>query len=530
MFQKPRMDLKQLLILLLVLTVCPRATSELQPPCPYTCHCFTTSQILCAEERMASLPSNMSKQVKEFIVMTSSVAYLFPNSLDGCPQLTKLVFLNNALRSIHVRAFENLTELQELEISGNPSLDNLLLGTFSRQRNLTKLLLNFNKFKTVLPGMFDGLKQLKTLQLKGNIISHLPEFLFFNLGNLEILDLSQNKLEQVKTDTFAGLSKLEILKLNYNFISNISFDIFHNVSRLTELNLEGNKISELPDGVFSALTNLTVLNLRGNRLRTFSDKVFDLNVPNLLELNLKGNRLAELSSLSSLLSLTDLILSSNHLSYLPEDTFTNLTLLENLDLSENQLTFLPEGIFNGLLTLKTLHLQTNNLTNVPPNLLVDQELVQQLYLSNNQLETIPSGLFDTFLLEHTVRLHGNPWKCDCRMWYLHDWVRRNSREVQMLDRVFCLSPDFLRGRTVVSVDQIQLVCPVSTHLPPDVSHCSLQTFNDTMIMKCNVDQCSPLTVKLQFEEEGKIVKEHVFKNEPELSRCRNDTREEKDRL
>lgn len=517
------MDKEWALALILQLLLCHKGSTDLQTSCPYKCQCFTPAQVLCADERMTALPSNMSRQVKELIIMTSAVAYLFPHTLEESPQLTKLIFLNNALRSIHSQAFENLTELQELDISGNPWLEHLFLGTFSKQRNLTKLQLNFNRFKAVLPGMFDSLKQLETLQMKSNIISDLPQFLFLNLHKLRTLDLSQNKLKEVDMETFSGLGKLEILKLNHNLISNLTSDTFHNVSELKELHLEWNKISHLRDGIFSALTELKVLNLRGNLLTTFSDQVFGFSNLTLLELNLKDNRLTELSSLSRLTSLTNLILSSNLLSNLPEDIFRNVTVLENLDLSENQLTLLPETIFNDLFSIKAIHLHNNNLSKVDAKLFEDQVFIQQLYLSNNQLENLPLGLLDPFAIQHTVRLHGNPWKCDCHMWYLHDWVLRNSQDVEMLDRILCESPSFLKKQTVVSIDRDQLVCQVSKDEALDLSACSLQASNGTMIIKCKVNKCSPLTVKVQFQEDNGSIEEHILKKEPEHSQCSNET-------
>ncbi|KAK5888474.1 hypothetical protein CesoFtcFv8_014566 [Champsocephalus esox] len=508
------------LLLFLVLLLCHKSNTQLQTSCPYNCQCFTSVQILCAEERMSSLPKNMSRQVKEFIVIRSTVSYLFAQTLKESPQLTKLVFLSNALRSIHSQAFEHLSELQELEISGNPWLEYLYLGTFSKQGNLTKLMLNFNIFKTVLPGMFDSLKKLETLQMKGNVISNLPAFLLLHLHNLRVLDLSQNKIRDVKRETFSGPAKLEILKLNNNLISNLTSDLFHNVSQLEELHMEGNNISELADDSFSVLTKLKVLNLRGNLLTSFSGKLFGFNAPNLKELNLKGNMLTTLSSLSSLTSLTDFILSSNQLSDLPEDTFRNVTALENLDLSENQLTLLPETVFNELFSIKAIHLNKNNLSRVDTNLFEDQLLIQQLYLSDNQLESLPPGLLDPFVIQHTVRLHGNPWRCDCHMWYLHDWVLRNGRDVEMLDRMLCSSPGFLRRRAVVSIDKDQLVCDVSRDATTDLSRCRVQASGDAVIVNCKVDKCSPLTVRLQFQEDDGRITEHYLKH---VSKCSNDT-------
>ncbi|CAF97573.1 unnamed protein product, partial [Tetraodon nigroviridis] len=162
------------LALLLLLLVCQKANTDSQISCPYRCHCFTSAQILCGDGGISYLPRNVSRKVKEFILMSSDLQYLFSHTLAESTQLTKLVFLNNALRSIHSQAFEHLAELQELEISGNSRLDNLFPGTFEKLGNLTRLMLNYNAFKSMPPGMFDSLTQLETLQMRGNILSDLP--------------------------------------------------------------------------------------------------------------------------------------------------------------------------------------------------------------------------------------------------------------------------------------------------------------------------------------------------------------------
>lgn len=504
--------------LLLALLRCPQVNTDSQISCPLKCHCFTPLRVMCVDGGMPYLPRNTSRKVQEFIVISSEVQYLFSHSLENSPHLTKLVFLNNALQSIHAHAFEHLTELQELEISGNPKLDHLFLETFAMQGNLTKLMLNYNSFNMVLPSMFDSLTKLEILQMKGNVISELPAFVFHNLENLRVLDLSLNKLRGVQRETFLGLAGLEILKMNNNLIGNLSSDAFHSVSQLTELHLQGNKISELADDTFE-LANLRVLNLRGNLLTTFSDKVFGSMASNLTELNLRGNRLTEVSPLSSLTSLSSLILSSNRLHSLPEDIFRNMTALDYLDLSENQLTSLPETVFIDLTGIKMIHLNKNNLSKLEPGQFEGQALIQQLYLSDNRLETLPTGLFDPFAIQHTVRLHGNPWRCDCNMWYLHDWVLRNIQDVEMLDRMLCESPLFLRRRPVASIDKEQLVCRLSKE--SDLSRCSQETEGDTVIIKCKVDKCSPMRVKVQFQEDDGSIREHIVKNE--LSHCSNET-------
>ncbi|KAM8838627.1 uncharacterized protein ACB058_015302 [Synchiropus picturatus] len=490
-----------------------RNCSNMEPGgsvCPPRCQCFTPLQVLCADDRMTSLPQNISRLTKEVIIMTSGMEYLFPNSLRGNPALEKLILFNNVLRSIHADAFQQLTALQELEISGNPSLDHLFLGTFAQQSNLTRLVLNYNRLKTLLPGMFDNLKRLETLQIKGNVLTFIPSLLFLNLHHLSVLDLSLNKIEEVTRETFSGLARLEILKLNNNKISNISSDVFTDVSRLKELHLEGNFISQLSDDLFSELSHLTVLNLRGNRLLSFPENAFGPAGSTLKELNLKGNRLRELSSLSSFTSLYHVILSTNQLKSLPEDVFRNVTVLEFLDLSENQFSRLPETIFKNLSNIKVLDLQKNQLDELDAALFQDQEYMERLYLSDNQLRSLPTGLMDSFSLQHIVRLHGNPWNCDCHMSYLHSWVLNNSYDVEMLDRVTCESPGILRRRTVASIQAEQLQC----RTPEDsMDRCSLHSSPHSLTIKCKVEKQSKMSVKVLFEDDHGNIQEHVVGSE-----------------
>ncbi|XP_037131458.1 carboxypeptidase N subunit 2 [Syngnathus acus] len=508
--------------LFLLLLLCSKAAILSQFNCPHRCQCFTPAQVLCADEHMTSVPGNISREAKEVIIMTSAVQYLFPTSFDESPKLNKLIFFNNPLQSIHSQAFQKLHELQELEISGNPWLQHLFLGTFSKQGNLTKLQLNYNRFQTVLPGMFHALENLETLQLKANVISNLPTLLFGKLPNLHVLDLSLNKIQKVERETFSGLTRLEILKMSNNHVSNISSDTFLHVGQLMELHLDGNRIAELADETFSELTKLKVLNLRGNRLTTFNDRVlFGGEALNLTLLDLRGNRLTEVSSFSTLLSLTDLLLSSNQLSSLPKNIFTNVTSLENVDLSENRLTSLPERIFAELKSIKMIHLHKNQLISLDSKLFQDQEFIQQLYLSDNQLQNLPLGLLDHFTLPHMLRLHGNPWKCDCHMWYLHDLVLNSSQDFEMLDRMLCESPDLLRRRPVASIGRDELLCRLPKDEMTDLSSCTLRKSSDSLVIKCKVDKCSPLTVKVEFLEHSGSVQGHIWKSDH--SQCSNVT-------
>ena len=105
----------------------------------------------------------------------------------------------------------------------------------------------------------------------------------------------------------------------------------------------------------------------------------------------KPPQLTELpDSLWKLTQLTDLNLSHNQLTTLPDSLLAQLTQLTVLNLASNQLTALPDSL--GQLTqLKSLDLSINQLTTLPDSLGQLTQL-QSLALSSNQLTALPEWL------------------------------------------------------------------------------------------------------------------------------------------
>lgn len=112
-----------------------------------------------------------------------------------------------------------------------------------------------------------------------------------------------------------------------------------------------------------------------------------------------------LEKLSTLTWLTELTLSNNQLTSLPE-SFGNLAQLKALNLSNNQLTSLPES-FGNLIQLQGLNISGNQLISLPisfGNLIK----LQHVRLSRNQLISLPESFGNLQRYIVLIDIHNNP--------------------------------------------------------------------------------------------------------------------------
>ncbi len=113
---------------------------------------------------------------------------IYAGDLTHLKACSELSFINTSTTRITKGAFEGMSALKKLVISGAPS--NLVSGYF--HNNLTYL----------LKGMFTG------------------------LGVLAELDLSANQILYIESSTFQGLVALDTLSLHHNKLQTLYFDVF----------------------------------------------------------------------------------------------------------------------------------------------------------------------------------------------------------------------------------------------------------------------------------------------------------------
>ncbi|XP_006775212.1 PREDICTED: leucine-rich repeat-containing protein 24 [Myotis davidii] len=210
--------------------------------------------------------------------------------------------------------------------------------------------------------------------------------------------------------------------------------------------LQDNSISCLELGILAPLAALHSLYLHNNSLRTLEPGTFH-SQSRLLELALTGNQLRglRLGAFAGLAQLRILYLAGNQLMQLLDFTFLHLPRLQELHLQENSIKLLEDQALAGLSSLALLD------------------------LSRNQLGTISHETLQPLASLQVLRLTENPWRCDCALHWLGDWLKEaGQRLLGSRDRkIVCAEPPRLALRSLLDVSGSSLICiPPSVHVEP----------------------------------------------------------------
>ncbi|XP_073694377.1 leucine-rich repeat-containing protein 17 [Garra rufa] len=127
-----------------------------------------------------------------------------------------------------------------------------------------------------------------------------------------------------------------------------------------------------------------------------------------------------------------LLLARNRIKVLRDDTFSQFRNLRSLDLQQNEISRIEEGAFNGLSRLTTLLLQHNRLQVASEGMLIPMPQLKYL------------------------RLHDNPWRCDCQLDSLVRYIQvPSNRNIGNYAR--CAEPREFSGRQLKKLDA-ELMC------------------------------------------------------------------------
>jgi len=108
--------------------------------------------------------------------------------------------------------------------------------------------------------------------------------------------------------------------------------------------------------------------------------------------------------------------------------------------------------FNSTITLDVSGLHVVWVTNDAWRSLVG---VSRIDLSFNQLTTLPTILWSENLTYTSLGLYQNPWRCQCEDRWMRDWMISLGSKLVQRDSVLCSSPQWNRGKSVLSLTDEQ---------------------------------------------------------------------------
>lgn len=343
----------------------------------------------------------------------------------GVPRnITNVLLKNVRAAAIPVSALEASAGLRSL-VWTSSGIERIESGVFHTTAHLERLDLGDNRLSELPSDVFHPLHQLQYLNLTGNRLTALPQLLFDGLNRLQEIRLATNRLSVLPYQAFGPARELVRLDLSSNLLVSLPDHSFQPNPQLQELRLAGNRLTKLPSRLFSDLTQLKVLDLANNEIDTLPRGLFS-DLTALEHLDLENNPIAHLADIAfqGLVNLRWLRLNHLPISSLPANVWRSTSKLRTLLLSETKLENLRNGNLAGLIELETLEITNSPLREIGQLTLNETPSLHRIDLRNNDLTFLPANVANLPLLE--LQLQGNPWACDCRMFWFVKWAESKT--------------------------------------------------------------------------------------------------------
>ena len=420
-------------------------------------------------------------------------------------QTLQMLSLHQEISSIENNAFSWAFTLTKLDLAEN-NIEDILPGAFNNLTNLQILNLNKNKL-VALPShalqVFGISASLTMLDLSDNFIGLQPipsnyTYPFGMSKNLQTIFLDSNKISANFFETQCIIHNRLYLHLTKNPVGLSNFKtVFERIPNMFFLQVENNYDVNIPPAGVSSAT-LQMLSISSNNIQVFPFGPIDFTslikqFPSVhsFEISLDESRYCQfltirgnLESSTSITSFTlnsacftsehfksvftgsffkliRLVLMQNLLTYIPSDIFSSAPNIEYLDLSGNIISVIDSATMAPLEKLEELYLAQNKLSEMD----FLKPVIKTLHvfdLGQNSITKIPHGIFTNASILHNFNLAGNPFACTCTsgVTYFKSWFYSNTMTyvyIIMDDfNYLCDTPAKLKG---VVITQVHLFCP-----------------------------------------------------------------------
>jgi Leucine-rich repeat (LRR) protein len=256
-------------------------------------------------------------------------------------RLRNLSISHNNFTELPSSFLRGLSNLETLELDGNPIQTGHINNLFNDVPNLQRLEMNFcylsdEKMPELL---FNKVPFIKRLGISGNNLTEVPSSSFRALAYLETIDLRHNEIRRLQPCAFCACNITRVF-LGHNLLGvnpkSLNTEAFAEAF-VKELDLSYNFFDDFEARLLGyAQGSVESLDLSGNSLPTLNP-VYTQTLPSLKRLHLADNNFGQLPQVipPEYNHLEFLNLSYNDLSELPEDMDRYFEALKSIDLSHN---------------------------------------------------------------------------------------------------------------------------------------------------------------------------------------------------
>nr|XP_033774223.1 leucine-rich repeats and immunoglobulin-like domains protein 2 [Geotrypetes seraphini] len=471
----PRLRPPPPLLLLLLLLLLSPPLPEASCPAPCSCSGHTLD---CSRRKLSRAPPlslgitgldlshnqftsnsslNLDLHTLQEVKMNYNEVTAVPYLGDATMNITLLSLVHNKVLEVTSECLQFYLSLETLDLSSN-LISEIKTSSFPPMQ-IKYLNLSNNRIQTLEAGCFDNLSSsILVLKLNRNRISAVQPKMF-RLPHLQHLELKRNRIKIVESLTFQGLESLKSLKMQRNGISKLMDGAFFGLDNMEQLELEHNNLTEVSKGWLYGLRSLQQLYLSQNVISKISPDACEF-CQSLWELDLSCNQLTRLdeSAFAGLNMLEKLNLGDNRVNHIADGVFKGLTNLQTLDLRNNEISWAIEDsneAFADLGKLNKLILQGNEIKSITRRAFAGLESLQHLDLSNNAIVSIQENAFAHLQLQELL-LNTSNFLCDCQIKWFLQWL--SDSNLQQAVMVSCAHPDWLTGRSLLSVNAEDFVC------------------------------------------------------------------------
>ena len=368
--------------------------------CPAGCECQNQGwRLYCENRNFLGLVLIVDVRDAELVGVRAST--IPKATLQAAVELRSLVWRSSGIEKLESDVFH-----------GTPKLASLSLGD--------------NRLTSLPADVFHTLHLLRFLNLTGNLLVSLPRVLFQGLVALEEVRFADNRLAVLPYQVFEPANSLRRIDLSNNLLVSLPDHSFKPNKLLQELNLSSNRLTRLPSRLFSGLSNLRILKLSDNEMNTVP-RGFFTELKRLEHLDLSGNPISRLTDITfqGLVSLQWLNLSRTRITSIPQNVWRPVPSLRTLLIEFNKIEIIHNEDLAGLNKLETLKITDGSLREIGLDTLDEVPHLRKIDLRDNDLTFLPANLAHLKELDE-LQLQGNPWACDCRMFWFVRWADEHA--------------------------------------------------------------------------------------------------------